>query len=298
MSETGDLSSGDITGDKRYQKRARAALPILVRQAKAGTTMLYGELAAELGMPNPRNLNFVLGAIGNSILQLGMQWGSKVPPIQALVVNKDTRLPGEGISWFAPDASLFKNASRAQRERIVTKMLTEVFLFRQWDDVLHAFGLQSLPPASHTIPSAEDVVRKGCSGEGEAHRRLKEAIAVHPEWLGLPKSLAPGRVEAPLRSGDWVDVVFSNGRRCVAVEVKPLNAPLGDLARGLFQCVKYSAVLEAESKVSQAQQDCRVILALGGALPAELAATRAVLGIEVRECLGDGQARRERSGNG
>ena len=116
MSETGDLSSGDITGDKRYQKRARAALPILVRQAKAGTTMLYGELAAELGMPNPRNLNFVLGAIGNSILQLGMQWGSKVPPIQALVVNKDTRLPGEGISWFAPDASLFKNASRAQRE--------------------------------------------------------------------------------------------------------------------------------------------------------------------------------------
>jgi len=288
VSETGDLYSGNITGNKLYQERARAALPILVRQAKAGATMLYGELAAELGMPNPRNLNFVLGAVGNSMIELGKRWNTKVPPIQALVVNKDTHLPGEGFAWFAPNAALFRTASRGERERIVAAMLAEVFLFRRWDEVLAAFGLHPLPPASITLPPVEDVVPKGGAGEGEAHRALKEAIALHPEWLGLPKSLAPGRVEALLYSGDRVDVMFSTSRQRIAVEVKAHDAQTGDLVRGLFQCVKYAAVLEAEAKAWQRHQDCRALLAIGGMLPAGLKALRAVLCVDVVESLRTG----------
>lgn len=56
-----------ISGDKLYQERARATLPLLVRQAHAGSPIRYGELAAELGMPNPRNLNYVLGSIGKAM---------------------------------------------------------------------------------------------------------------------------------------------------------------------------------------------------------------------------------------
>ncbi len=52
--ETGELSAGSLTGNKRYEQRARKALPILVRQATAGNTMLYSALAEELGRPNPR----------------------------------------------------------------------------------------------------------------------------------------------------------------------------------------------------------------------------------------------------
>ena len=43
-----------ITGDKLYQTRAREVLPILVRQAEAGTPIFYSALAAEVGIPNPR----------------------------------------------------------------------------------------------------------------------------------------------------------------------------------------------------------------------------------------------------
>jgi len=59
--ETGEVAE-TMEGNKLYQERARRAMPILVRQALAGETIYYQDLADELGMPNPRNLNFVLGS--------------------------------------------------------------------------------------------------------------------------------------------------------------------------------------------------------------------------------------------
>jgi hypothetical protein len=289
MRETGEFSAGSLSGNKLYEQRARMALPILVRQAKAGQTMLYGELADELLMPNPRNLNYVLGAIGNSMLDLEARWGKKVPPIQALVVNKGTHLPGEGISWFAPDAALFKRASRRQRKQIIDAMLGEVFMFRRWDEVLRALGLGPLPPPSNALPPIEEISRRGGAGEGNAHRRLKEAIAAHPEWLGLSTTLAPGETEVLLYSGDRVDVMFTNGHQRVAVEVKALDAAVSDLVRGVFQCVKYAAVLDAESRVRQDDIDSRAMLALGGTLPSGLAGLRAILAVDVKDGLGTGE---------
>jgi alkylated DNA nucleotide flippase Atl1 len=53
-------NSNILNGEKLYQKRAKTALPYLVRQAKAGQKIYYSDLAKEIGMPNPRNLNYVL----------------------------------------------------------------------------------------------------------------------------------------------------------------------------------------------------------------------------------------------
>lgn len=289
MTETGEASVGGLNGDKLYQIRARAALPILVRQATAGQTILYGELARELNMPNPRNLNYVLGAIGNTMLELGQEWGIKVPPIQALVVNVDTGLPGEGISWFAPDAAAFAKASRRQRRIIIEAMLSEVFTFTRWFDVLGRYGLAPIEPPSSVLPPVEEIFGAGGAGESECHRLLKQAIAARPDLVGLPRSYAPGAVEVSLYSGDRIDVQFRTLTRRCAVEVKPVGADLREVVRGMFQCVKYLAVMEAESKAEQAQVDCSVVLALGGEMPAALAGLRAVLGIEVRSRLGTGE---------
>ena len=73
-----------ISGDKLYQTRARKVLPILVRQAEAGATIYYSSLAEEIGIPNPRNLNYVLGSIGTTMENLSKVWKTKVPPIQCL----------------------------------------------------------------------------------------------------------------------------------------------------------------------------------------------------------------------
>lgn len=64
--------------------------------------------------------------------------------------------------------------------------------------------------------------------------------------------------------------------------MKPRSAPIADLARGLFQCVKYTAVTEAVARTRLEEVDCRAILALGGALPADLEGIRSILEIEVR----------------
>jgi len=188
MLETGQASSAGLVGDKLYQKRARVALPILVRQARAGRTLFYSELAEELGMPNPRNLNYVLGAIGNEVLQLGEQWKSHIPPIQSLVVSKSTGLPGDGIWWFAPAAKGFKKATRIERTMIVENMQREVFAFERWDHVLNDCSLTSPPLPTIGLPSARTVCSgvTGGKGESEAHRKLKQAIAQYPELWASP----------------------------------------------------------------------------------------------------------------
>lgn len=66
-----------IWGNKLYQQRARMALPILIRQAESQEPILYSNLALEMGMPNPRNLDYVLGCIGQTIEYLNKKINRK-----------------------------------------------------------------------------------------------------------------------------------------------------------------------------------------------------------------------------
>ena len=100
MSADGEFAKY-ISGDKLYRERARKALPLLVRQAQARRKIYYSDLAPKLGMANLRNLNYALGYIGQALASLSEEPGWKeIPPIQCLVVNKQTGLPGEGVGWF------------------------------------------------------------------------------------------------------------------------------------------------------------------------------------------------------
>ena len=53
-----------------------------------------------MGMDNPRNLNYVLGSVGMRLEDLGKLWSEEIPPIQALVVRKDSSVPGVGVDPF------------------------------------------------------------------------------------------------------------------------------------------------------------------------------------------------------
>ena len=176
-----------IAGDKLYQERARAALPLLVRQAHAGSPIRYGELAAELGMPNARNLNYVLGSIGQAIKALSKDWRQEVPPIQCIVINKNTGLPGEGVGWFITDKEDFRKLPKAQQRRLVEAELHKVFTFPRWLEVLKALGLEPVEVDYRDVVSRASTFRAG--PESEQHRRLKEYVARCPHLLGLPGHL-------------------------------------------------------------------------------------------------------------
>ena len=65
---TSEKSRVDLSNDdKLFIKRARVAFPILVRQAIAEEPIYYSALAEEMNMSNARNLNYVLGAVGNAL---------------------------------------------------------------------------------------------------------------------------------------------------------------------------------------------------------------------------------------
>lgn len=270
-----------ITGDKLYQDRARSTLPILVRQAYSATPILYGDLAAELEMPNPRNLNYVLGSIGQTIKALAEKWKEGIPPIQCLVINKNTGLPGEGIGWFITDKADFRRLPKKQQRLLVEAELRKIFSYRKWLDVLREFGLQPMELSySGVLASAANY--KG-GGEGDSHKQLKSYVSNNPNILNLPRKIAPGQTEFALPSGDSVDVLFINKDEWIGAEVKSAISTEADLVRGIFQCIKYRAVIEAYQASMNLAQSARVVLVLSGVLPPALVALKNMFGVEVLE---------------
>ena len=73
------------------RKRAAAAWKVLAKRANKGDSPLtYGQLCSQLGGLNPRVAQWFLGKIQNYCDKHAL------PPLQALVVNANTRLPGPG----------------------------------------------------------------------------------------------------------------------------------------------------------------------------------------------------------
>lgn len=118
---------------------------------------------------------------------------------------------------------------------------------------------------------------KGC-GEGSEHKALKEYVRMHPELVGAaPNEI--GTAEFKLASGDILDVYFKQSK--IAVEVKSRISNDDDVKRGLFQCVKYKAVLDAEDKVAGREPERKVVLVLERRMADEHKDIRAHLGLKV-----------------
>ena len=285
---TGQKSNADLLeGDKLYIKRARLVLPILVRQARAEKTMYYSALADEVGMPNPRNLNYPLGAIGNALEALAKRTKrKKIPVINCLVINKTDNLPGEGITWFL-DKKDFDKQTKNQKEKTIDRLLANIYAYPDWYWVLDQLELGPVTTDYQNKlkpKKTKGTKRTGGRGGGESpqHFRFKNYIAKHPDLFGLPPNLK-GQTEYELPSMDTVDVLFNNGNERVGIEVKSKISDIPDISRGLFQCVKYKALIEAEQKANDDLPNCRVALALEGTLPKELIGLKNQLGIEVFE---------------
>ena len=83
-----------------------------------------------------------------------------------------------------------------------------------------------------------------------------------------------------ITSADKIDVMFNNGDELVGVEVKSINSGENDLARGIYQCVKYSALIEAVQMVNQKKLKSRTILVIEGELPPDIIELKNILGVE------------------
>ena len=267
-----------LIGDKLYQQQARKAFPILVRQASVRKSIYYSDLASELGMSNPRHLGRVLGCIGDALNYLSEKWNEKVPPIQCLVINKSTHLPGEGIKWFISEVD-FGQLSRKDKRQLIDTILQKIYSFQKWLQVLKEFSLEPNGVNINEIVVQASNVRG--SGESPEHLALKEYVARHPEIIDIPKSVGIGKKEHQLPSGDTLDVFFRKKNEDIGVEVKSHKSPLPDITRGLFQCVKYLAILKARQAAKVLPQNARTVLILESEFPDKLMPLKSILGVEV-----------------
>lgn len=232
---------------------------ILVQQAKIGRPITYGELAAELerlyGLESKARKTLYgppVGAVGFALQELGEQWGEKIPPLNLIVVQAHTKLPGAGADevahYYFDDGGA---GMAANRKAYIKAAMDAVFDYgSKWDRVARALGVDVLETEQGNPDEGQSIdlpaIPTADRPESFAHKALKAWVAANPGWFEDYGNFKPGVNEHRLSSGDRLDGYFTNGLECLAVEVKASNASDAELMRGIYQVVKYRAVLRAE----------------------------------------------------
>jgi hypothetical protein len=281
----------NMFGNKLYQQRARQTLPILVRQALSKMPILYKPLSLELGINNPRNLNWILGSVGITLDELAARkdWKEEIPHIESLVINKRDQLPGPGFEGFlANRVPAYARLSKAEKRAYLTGYWADIFAYPYWTDVLEALGLASTTVDSNDMIEKAKTGAGSGGGEGPEHLALKLYVRDHPSVVHLPPTFPKGKTESSLPSGDRLDILFYAKHRMLGVEIKSSISNDVDLIRGLFQCVKYRSVMEAERGFKSGNYDIDAVLVVGRAFPSHLQALQNSLGVSVIECVSPG----------
>lgn len=269
--------------------------PILIRRAKEGRPITYTELAdelqAEYGHP-PQGLKPLygppVGAVGLAIRQIGDQWRQTIPPINLIVVNGETGLPGTGADEIAQYFFKDKGLGMAEdRETYLRQGMEAVFAYgSRWDKVAQALGSPTLTVRGPDDGEVLDLPKlPPVQGpESAEHKALKHWVARNPGVFSEFGTFQQGRVEFGLSSGDWLDAYFTAGKRRLAVEVKTSKASNEELERGVYQCVKYRAVLRAEQIAIRKPPDCDAVLASTRAPTAKIRALMDRLHVQFAQC--------------
>ncbi|MEB1100763.1 hypothetical protein VDR81_14515 [Xanthomonas campestris pv. campestris] len=252
-----------IPATKEWTRRtAPMVLAIVLDRLKNNLGPIsYGALALEVFrrfgepvQPNKQKYGHPLGSSAEVAIEIGKQHGMNVPALSIIVVREDIGYAGTGADSFVKRLSGrgldLKDPVRlelldAEAERVRN------FGVEQWEKLERLLGLLPLPSQRRTeedlgLPSK--VGRYG-GGESKKHKALKCWVAKNPGKFKEFGNYVEGGVEEFLQSGDSVDVMLVGPSSRLAVEVKASNASQEELKRGIFQCVKYRATLEAEARV-------------------------------------------------
>jgi hypothetical protein len=155
----------------------------------------------------------------------------------------------------------------------------------RWNDVLRHVELPEVTKEGEN--ETPDQVR-GAGGESEAHKALKEFVRQHPEIVDAGSDW-DRFTEYPLPTLDQIDVLFKSRDACIAVEVKSIvsDACPVDYRRGIYQAVKYDALLRAMAKCSRdIPSTIKSVLVVETTLPRQYSDLAKRLGVHVYENVG------------
>lgn len=250
-----------IIRTKRSQELVSQIIPILVGWAKYGlTNKTYGDLIHALGYTRYSGIGDQLGNVETVMRELRKMTGEEVPTLNALVKTPKEGIPSDGFDFVYPN---YNGLTLSEKLVFVAGINEKALNYQKWDWVLDQLGLQ--PSKIITVQELEAISVHGGGGEGKEHKAIKEFVYNNPDSLGITGVIRK-ETEHPLPSGDRLDVYFETSDCRYAIEVKPSTSPEDDITRGIFQCVKYKAILEAMRKVDYGRYAISTLLIVAGSM--------------------------------
>ena len=259
----------------------------LIGAARQFTTITYSEAA--LRLKKECGFSQVPRASQMTVTATALQYAIRActpsaPLINVLLVRKDTGLPASGVREFLalrypeePRIGLagVDTALPALWDRYARRAIKDAQSYPGWESpYVQLFG-PYVPDPFYVAPARV----RGGGGEGPSHRALREWVRDHPEriarWLGEVEA----DTEVDLLSGDRVDVVYQNPRESLVIEVKSKGSNWADLRRGVYQCVKYRAVVQAQEKDRDSDRAVGSLPVTESPLPVDLEQTARRLGV-------------------
>ncbi|MBC6428812.1 MAG: hypothetical protein GDA55_06245 [Cellvibrionales bacterium] len=255
----------------------------LIDAAKRRTNLTYGEakqrLLDEIGFERIGGA-YRLGGCCDMLMKKIHASYPDAPLLNTLMVSKKNPYPGFGIRYFMAEKfndNRFANedfckTNKKLWEQKVDDDIGEVYAYQNWGTVFEeVFGekLQSPPPPQGTEKDGETFRR---SGEGPNHKKLRLWVQDNPAKIDPAFTEFRAETEFVLESADRVDVVFFGPEKTVVVEVKSIDSNDADIRRGVFQCIKYRAVMEAmtEMDARRTKPKIKAILVTQVPLPKDL----------------------------
>jgi len=231
----------------------------LIAAAKERYTVTYGEAKERL----ERELRFStifstrMGEPAGRLMDRLLDCDEDAPLLNVLLVRQDDGLPGQGAGWYL--ANRFDVpwlAAKDSRKRnpegwreYAERAAEEAYNYRGWEDLYKKVYGRAYPfEAERALIRAgteRDDLFPGGRGEGKNHRALRLWVEANAPKVAPRLSLVDKDTEVSLLSADKVDVIYYGAQYTLAIEVKSRDSNRIDLRRGIYQCVKYAAVLRA-----------------------------------------------------
>jgi hypothetical protein len=220
--------------------------------------------------------------MGRLLRSAEVGWGERIPYIQCLAVQKtgpNKGLPDDGIKEFWEDYPRLTRIEKEHKNQAERELVAQ--FGSRWNAVLQQLDLPEVQPES-TVAAR----RRGATGESPAHKALKEFVKLNPNLVGVEAG-AQVFTEYALPSLDTVDVLFKAPMCWTGVEVKSAvsEGMVGDYERGIYQTVKYEAILRAMQQDFRyaTPQAIQVFLVLEKSLPSFLKSVASNLHVAVLE---------------
>lgn len=209
------------------------------------------------------------------------------PTLNTLVCNQNTDLPSGGLDYVFPD---YSKSDVSEKKSFVAKANLAAHKY-DWNLVLRELRLKPLDVLpfnelceyhNHLVVNKNQKKEKK-GGESLFHKRLKEYIHEHPDNVGILDEVKFSKIEHTLYSQDEIDVFIATKNTSYAIEVKSEISNDADIIRGVFQAVKYKAILEAQGKINGDTSDVKTMLVIGRELPESAAKMAKILDVTIIE---------------